>query len=864
MKNSALTCDSFPTLTDDQQRQLAREKDKRDEWVGKKMKQDDEFFRKDRGSQARSSKGLLQILVPAVEWWLENHYEASTKNGRRVNQALAEYTRIKRYMSPLMMAHISTTVVLDNIGTGTRFKSRINSIQKLIGEYIDDQAMLEYYNEQDPYYFAKLQKKYLHDPVRRYDKKVYAVKHLMEANDKVDNYQRMTEEQHGALGALMLRAVMSIPANHDTKEGFFEKRVERESKTKTIGYLALSKTGMMYRHQLQEAANRLEFKPLPMICEPIPWSINERGGYLMPPPGTYSRLIHSHNPTVPSPSALDALNRLQRVPYRINTFILDVQKHLLQSTNHIGCFKSYEKDSWIQEFLPKFDSNQLATMDKQDPEYRRIMRTLTKAYQQQKLDEKEGINPIRVTLQAEELRDEVFYTPWFFDSRLRLYPVCELGVTKGDFVKALLVNANPLPITKDTERELLIAIATSGDFDKISKGTYEERLEWAKKFVKSGNFEMCVLYPESSGYWRDADEPFQFLSYCEEYYALFVAKTRDTTRVFVGRDMSCSGIQFLSSLIGDEKAMAFTNVIPSDTLQDAYGEVARIARELLTDKAWLRKQLDKREAKRLLHNKRHPDKEKKQRMTVQIDVNAIDRSVVKTQVMVTGYGGTYLSKREYIVENLKELVEKKGKKIHKDDFNIVVNACIEGMAIAFPKYTELNDWFKTVAKAALEAENEHIKWITPNGSYIAQDYRLPAFSQIDTYAANGGHYMLLMTNDSGQTYVQKGWRDEIQKSKHGSAIAANFTHSLDACVIQNGLLNVDESIPVTTVHDCTYSVPGYMDQVVPHFRQAFYGVCTSPVLENLLDENNIADSVEMIPKEEFDLSVCKNSPYMFS
>ena len=61
-------------------------------------------------------------------------------------------------------------------------------------------------------------------------------------------------------------------------------------------------------------------------------------------------------------------------------------------------------------------------------------------------------------------------------------------------------------------------------------------------------------------------------------------------------------------------------------------------------------------------------------MFIDLDINAIDRSVVKTQVMVTGYGGTYLSKREYIIENLKELMEKK-KNINPQDFGIV-NACI--------------------------------------------------------------------------------------------------------------------------------------------------------------------------------------------
>ena len=63
------------------------------------------------------------------------------------------------------------------------------------------------------------------------------------------------------------------------------------------------------------------------------------------------------------------------------------------------------------------------------------MRKLTNAYHKQELDKKEALNPRRIVLQADELKDETFYTPWYFDSRLRIYPICELGVTRGDFVK---------------------------------------------------------------------------------------------------------------------------------------------------------------------------------------------------------------------------------------------------------------------------------------------------------------------------------------------------------------------------------------------------------------------------------------------
>ena len=52
----------------------------------------------------------------------------------------------------------------------------------------------------------------------------------------------------------------------------------------------------------------------------------------------------------------------------------------------------------------------------------------------------------------------------------------------GDFVKALLVNANPKPINEDTKREPLIAIATSGAFDKVDRRTTS--LAWSGPGVR--------------------------------------------------------------------------------------------------------------------------------------------------------------------------------------------------------------------------------------------------------------------------------------------------------------------------------------------------------------------------------------------
>ena len=194
----------------------------------------------------------------------------------------------------------------------------------------------------------------------------------------------------------------------------------------------------------------------------------------------------------------------------------------------------------------------------------------------------------------------------------------------------------------------------------------------------------------------------------------------------------------------------------------------------------------------------------------------------------------------------------------------MVAACIEGMERAFDRYSELNEWFKAVAASAIANGCEDIRWRSPNGSLIVQRYNEPQFKQIQTYAASGGNYHMLMIDTKGRSHVVDRY-GEPKVSKHQSAIAANFTHTLDACMIQDGVNNTPEQVNVVTVHDCAYGQPGYMaTHLVPHFRRAFYNVVTTPVLENLLEENNLLNEVQMIEKAEVDRSVCLESPYMFS
>jgi DNA-directed RNA polymerase len=857
LNNSSVLTLTPSELTLQQQRQIALEKKYREEALGKRDRDDTDLFQSGRGSQTMVAKGFLQTLVPGAAYWLDHHIETSKRRSNCVGQAISEILRLSAWVDTTTMCHIATSVILDSLGRGTSFRTTITKVQIEIGEQLEHQAFIEFMSQSDPNYFAKLKKWYLNDPIRTYDKKVYALKFIL--NNSEFSWEWMENTEHARVGALLLRAVMSVPVK-GFGGGLFETRTLRKTKVKNVNYLGFSEVGIRYRDVLQEMMDQLVYKPKPMVAPPLPWSLTERGGYLLEPSKRSGELVHSNLGTVPSQTALDALNKLQSVPYRINKYILDVQKELLNETWELGSFRSYERDSWRAQHFPIVDSTYLDSLDKKDPEYRRIMRQLKKAYHDQKLDEKKACTPRRAVLLADEFKDEVFWTPWFFDSRLRMYPQSELSITGGDYIRALLVSANPKPITPDTRDELLIALATSGGFDKVDKAPYSERIEWGEKFVASEEFVEMVKDPITYRRWHDADEKFQFLSYCEEFYSLFITGERDTTRVWVGRDQTCSGIQILSSIIGDSKAMEFTNVLPCDIVKDAYGEVARCARQLLSDKNWLQERYQAQLEKDEKWNRANPDlKPRKTKKTHNIDLNMIDRSLCKHSVLITGYGGSAKTKRDKILDDLREAED-----LDFQDKALVVKAILDAMFLAFPLYKELNDWFRKAAVRACSTGVDFLRWITPNGSEIVQSYREPLFTIVKTHAASGGHYARLISDDNAQAYVQTGWGD-LDARSHSTAIAANFVHSLDATIIQNGVTRLEDGVDCVTVHDCLMFQPGYTEKVVPVFRKAFYGVVTTPVIQSFLDENNLNDGeTENLQNNLDTLPQCVDSLYMFS
>jgi hypothetical protein len=127
--------------------------------------------------------------------------------------------------------------------------------------------------------------------------------------------------------------------------------------------------GIQKRDALQKASDQMVWKPFPMVCQPLPWSIHSwtdeegqdvhdviRGGYINRMPGNSNLLIHNNKGSIPSDMVLDALNRLQNTGYKVNTFVLDIQKELMSKSWVIDSFRTYDSVSYQDEYKPIVDS----------------------------------------------------------------------------------------------------------------------------------------------------------------------------------------------------------------------------------------------------------------------------------------------------------------------------------------------------------------------------------------------------------------------------------------------------------------------------------------------------------------------------
>jgi DNA-directed RNA polymerase len=335
----------------------------------------------------------------------------------------------------------------------------------------------------------------------------------------------------------------------------------------------------------------------------------------------------------------------------------------------------------------------------------------------------------------------------------------------------------------DAEKWLAFQVATTYG---LSKETWDIRQSWVK--ANECLITRVAKFPiESLSEWEVADEPWQFLAACEEYYAVVTKQLRRHTRLPIATDATCSGLQILAALAKDRKTAQLVNVLPSDKPQDAYKVVADTAKPHIP---------------KYLHN-------------------VWNRSKVKRTVMTIPYNAKPFSNRSYIRDALKE----DGVEIEKDDLTLTVKAVRDAMNEIVPGPMAVMSWIeKEVSKQFKDNPNLTLTWTTPSGFVVNQRIQKKKVEKLNLQLL--GRCKLSVATDS-LLYADK--------LRHKAATAPNLIHSLDATLLHLSTLKFCG--PIALIHDSVLCRATDMTALSSIVRETYMEIFTK---QNVLEDFALA------------------------
>ena len=652
-------------------------------------------------------------------------------------------------IEPLAAAAIACKITFDKVFGYKEGCNIATNICEAIGRAIEDECQMRHYEQNAPGLLAVLKENYWHKAIGT-QQKLTVIKTLMNRYN-VKSWTPWTRSVRIKLGGWLLDCIMQV-------SGWFYKQRQRTGR-KTQVFIAPTAEFMDIKDEIM--ANAEIFSPLawPMLIPPKDWTNDTAGGYVLNELMQGHDLVRRGDPSrIQGEIPIAFLNKIQQVKYRLNPFVVNVATLLEDRGISVGKFLpiiDYELPpkpfdiAENKEARKKYRREAAEVMNMRAAEFKRSCRT-------------------RMTMEAvRRYKNREFYIPWSFDYRGRAYPIpAFLTPQDTDFGKSLLNFADEAP-ADSVEKWLAFQVATSFGLDKA---TMDERLEWTRDSVSlvSAIATNPVAFLAE---WEAAEEPWQFLAACEEYYHCCIARDRSTTSLPVATDATCSGLQILAGLARDKSTAKLVNVVPSSKPQDAYAKVAETALSLG------------------IPTNLHP---------------VWDRKCVKRTVMTIPYNAKPFSNRSYIKDALKE----KGIDIHKDDLTQIVHTVRQAMHMIVPGPMSVMKWIETEVAAKLKRGAKFVEWCTPSGFVVRQRIFKKRVERLDLQLL-GRCQLSVATEDS----------DEVDMSRHKAATAPNLIHSLDASLLHLGVQRFDH--PIALIHDSVLSRACDMDELSAIIRETY-------------------------------------------
>ena len=667
---------------------------------------------------------LLPLVIKKIEDTNNRIKEGKT------GKAFKEINTFLEPLEPLAAAGIALKLTFDKVFSHKHGSNLLAIVSDSIGAAIEDELQMRHYENNAPALLQTLKKNYWHRAIGT-KQKIVVIQTLMNRYN-VSPWDSWSRTNRIKLGAWLLDCIMST-------SGWFYKDLRREGR-KTNNYILPTPEFIEIKDQVIKDSEIWAALAWPMLIEPNDWSHERKGGYILNEVSRRHDMVRRGDPTrIQGENPYKFLNKIQKVGFKINLFNFNVAEWLEAKGRSVG------------KFIPVLDlplpTKPFDIADNKDSRkaYRRaaaeVMNTNANAFRRS--------CRTRMTMDAaRRFRwHKRWFIPWSFDYRGRAYPIpAFLTPQDTDFGKSLIRFADEAPMTPEAEDWLAFQVATTFGLDK---STMAERLKWTQD-----NLTLITRIAQDPyrnvADWEGAEEPWQFLAACDEYYNCVITNTRRTTGLYVACDATCSGLQILAGLARDKSTAQLVNVLPSDRPQDAYKVIAQHARAECPES--IRK--------------------------------VMDRKVVKRTVMTIPYNAKPYSNRSYIRDALKE----KGIEISKEELTQTVIAVRNAMKVVVPGALAVMTWIEKEVSNALKRGVEELTWTTPSGFIVTQKIMKKQIEKLE-----------LQLLGRCKVNVATGDTTEVDKNRHKAATAPNLIHSLDASLLHLAVDRFDK--PIALIHD---------------------------------------------------------------
>ena len=665
-----------------------------------------------------------------------------------------------------------------------------------------------------------------------------------------------------------------VPAENDWRPFQFKSRQDPDDLTKTPDFVVCRPVWEADMESVRQKLRTALVRFAPMCEQPQDWTYvdalpgceNRTGGFHTDKFKVSAPLVRTDGgpcATIPSAMAVDFLNRLQQVAWRLDQGQLTViEKVMLEwHTDFNGIvrprgytWQELKEGTGLAALEPAVQQRDrlvnMAKPEKGQPGYdeywdlsdfnKAQMRALYRDLEVRKRRMRSNTTAFARLLEMRDGKaDDGWFFPWSFDSRTRAYPIAALLSPQGD-----AVNRYCLEFHKGERLNAVgerYALRSIGAAYQGTKGSIQSRVDWAMQ-----NLEMVREIASGSNRGlelaSEADEPLQLIQLCRAWVNHEAGEAWHTPVYF---DATCSGWALAACLLGSDLGCQSTNVwsaSETDAPRDLYQSTADLVIQWLSDPKEAGLKIPQKVCQELLIEMSRPGLWRACAKLVLVtaiygsgpstwskDLTAglHERGVLDTMISpkARGHLGPLLSKAANQLVGGVLAMNKALKEMAKQATWQAVDAALEDRYNDLshvpegrkrrkgPDHQKYLQICKEVQEQLLEnTEGRGLGFTGADGSWISltsYNDRLVRFSTL----LHGDPSMRILQTDSPN--IEKMWRQ----------LAPAVIHNVDSTQLKHTINGLDPEIPVTVIHDCCGCLPNDAEMLLGRYRDATIKAC---------------------------------------